>query len=313
MARIVLAAVLAGLPDAFAFVAPCRHTRPTALAGAKTDAVLGLLRRVPLVKRAVPKKRQPVKYVPPITVDAQPDVVDLIDAVATESEGVLEAVVQSLVDRGVAVQFEAPEPTPAPAPAPPPPDPISKFDALHAAGDVDALLAQLRDASRDSGGVDDAIEWRYARACLDASNALAEAAPAREGLVMEGLEAAKRAAALAPEDGLCQKWLGVMLGSAGDFQSPKEKIKNSYAIKEALDAAWRLRPEDGTVALALGQWCLKVASVSFVERGLARAIFGGSPPESSLAEALKFFTKAQELKPAPKTKALIRLVEKKMG
>ena len=71
---------------------------------------------------------------------------------------------------------------------------------------------------------------------------------------MEGLEAAKRAAALAPEDGLCQKWLGVMLGSAGDFQSPKEKIKNSYAIKEALDAAWRLRPEDGTVALALGQW-----------------------------------------------------------
>ena len=152
MARIALVAVLAGLPDAFAFVAPCRHTRPTALAGAKTDAVLGLLRRVPLVKRAVPKKRQPVKYVPPITVgrraghgcrgdaaapardrprsearsflanrvetidfgasdarrshqvDAQPDVVDLIDAVATESEGVLEAVVQSLVDRGVAVR-----------------------------------------------------------------------------------------------------------------------------------------------------------------------------------------------------------------
>ena len=64
--------------------------------------------------------------------------------------------------------------------------------------------------------------------------------------------------------------------------------------------------------MALGQWCLKVAGVSFVERGLARAIFGGSPPESTYAEALKFFRKAQELKPASKTKALIKLVEGKM-
>ena len=78
------------------------------------------------------------------------------------------------------------------------------------------------------------------------------------------------------------------------------------------DAAYELRPDDATVALALGQWCLKVAGVSFVERGLARAIFGGSPPESTYAEALKFFRKAQELKPASKTKALIKLVEGKM-
>ena len=49
-----------------------------------------------------------------------------------------------------------------------------------------------------------------------------------------------------------------------------------------------------------------------MERGLARAIFGGSPPESTYAEALKFFRKAQELKPASKTKALIKLVEGKM-
>ena len=82
--------------------------------------------------------------------------------------------------------------------------------------------------------------------------------------------------------------------------------------REALDAAYKLRPDDATVALALGQWCLKVAGVSFVERGLARAIFGGSPPESTYAEALKFFRKAQELKPASKTKALIKPVEGKM-
>ena len=126
------------------------------------------------------------------------------------------------------------------------------------------------------------------------------------------MRAAERAAALAPENGLAQKWLGVMLGSVGDFQTTKEKIQNSYKVREALDAAYLLRPDDATVALALGQWCLKVAGVSFVERGLARAIFGGSPPEATYAEALKFFRSAQELKPASKTKALIKLVEGKM-
>ena len=126
------------------------------------------------------------------------------------------------------------------------------------------------------------------------------------------MRAAERAAALAPENGLAQKWLGVMLGSVGDFQTTKEKIQNSYKVREALDAAYLLRPDDATVALALGQWCLKVAGVSFVERGLARAIFGGSPPEATYAEALKFFRQAQELKPASKTKALIKLVEGKM-
>ena len=72
------------------------------------------------------------------------------------------------------------------------------------------------------------------------------------------------------------------------------------------------RPDDATVALALGQWCLKVAGVSFVERGLARAIFGGSPPTATFAEALAYFQRADKLRPAPKTKALIKLVQKKM-
>ena len=127
------------------------------------------------------------------------------------------------------------------------------------------------------------------------------------------MRAAERAAALAPDDGLAQKWLGVMLGSGGDFQTTKEKIQNSYKVREALDAAYELRPDDATVALALGQWCLKVAGVSFVERGLARAIFGGSPPESTYAEALKSYRGAQELKPASETKAPIMLVARPMG
>ena len=283
--------------------------------GKKTNALLGALRRMPLVKRVVPQKKHAPRTPPPpeTSVEAAPEIAELIDAEAVKAEKVLEAVVQQVVERGVAVPYEKPV-EPEPKPEQPEESQIERFDRLHASplDRTDELLKLLRDASRDTNAVDVDVEWRYARACLDASNALPEKDAKREGLTFEGLRAAERAAALAPDDGLAQKWLGVMLGSVGDFQTTKEKIQNSYKVREALDAAYKLRPDDATVALALGQWCLKVAGVSFVERGLARAIFGGSPPEATYAEALKFFRSAQELKPASKTKALIKLVEGKM-
>ena len=267
------------------------------------------------MKRVVPQKKHAPRTPPPpeTSVEAAPEIAELIDAEAVKAEKVLEAVVQQVVERGVAVPYEKPV-EPEPKPEQPEESQIERFDRLHASplDRTDELLKGLRDASRDTNAVDVAIEWRYARACLDAANALPEKDAKREGLTFEGLRAAERAAALAPDDGLAQKWLGVMLGSVGDFQTTKEKIQNSYKVREALDAAYALRPDDATVALALGQWCLKVAGVSFVERGLARAIFGGSPPEATYAEALKFFRQAQELKPASKTKALIKLVEGKM-
>ena len=294
-------------------VTPRRHG--VVCHGKKTNALLGALRRVPLVKRVVPQKKHAPRTPPPpeTSVEADPEIAELIDAEAVKAEKVLEAVVQQVVERGVAVPYEKPV-EPEPKPEQPEESQIERFDRLHASplDRTDELLKLLRDASRDTNAVDVDVEWRYARACLDAANALPEKDAKREGLTFEGLRAAERAAALAPNDGLAQKWLGVMLGSVGDFQTTKEKIQNSYKVREALDAAYLLRPDDATVALALGQWCLKVAGVSFVERGLARAIFGGSPPESTYAEALKFFRQAQELKPASKTKALIKLVEGKM-
>ena len=294
-------------------VTPRRHG--VVCHGKKTNALLGALRRVPLVKRVVPQKKHAPRTPPPpeTSVEAAPEIAELIDAEADEAAKVLEAVVQQVVERGVAVPYEKPV-EPEPKPEQPEESQIERFDRLHASplDRTDELLKLLRDASRDTNAVDVDVEWRYARACLDAANALPEKDPKREGLTFEGLRAAERAAALAPENGLAQKWLGVMLGSVGDFQTTKEKIQNSYKVREALDAAYKLRPDDATVALALGQWCLKVAGVSFVERGLARAIFGGSPPEATYAEALKFFRSAQELKPASKTKALIKLVEGKM-
>ena len=91
---------------------------------------------------------------------------------------------------GTEVKFPTEEPKPEPAPEE---SQIERFDRLHASplDRTDELLTQLRDASRDTNAVDVAIEWRYARACLDAANALPEKDAKREGLTFEGLRAAE--------------------------------------------------------------------------------------------------------------------------
>merc|ERR1711924_43663 len=96
----------------------------------------------------------------------------------------------------------------------------------------------MGDASRDTNAVDVDIEWRYARACLDASNALPEKDAKREGLTFEGLRAAERAAALAPDDGLAQKWLGDAR-ECGRF--PNYQGKNPELVQSAGGARRGLR------------------------------------------------------------------------
>lgn len=72
-------------------------------------------------------------------------------------------------------------------------------------------------------------------------------------------------------------------------------MANSYKIKDALVTAAELLPEDASVQTAIGQWCLKVAGISWVERNAAKLLFG-SPPESSYEEALGFFEKSHAIR-----------------
>lgn len=116
---------------------------------------------------------------------------------------------------------------------------------------------------------------------------------------------------------LSHKWYAIVLSSLSDFRSTKEKIQESVLIKEHCLKAIELhgkgahsslktthhRPRrreqcpdslprlwcaggDQTLNHLLGRWCFAVASISWMERKLASAIFA-SPPESSYDEALR--------------------------
>ena len=87
---------------------------------------------------------------------------------------------------------------------------------------------------------------------------------------------------------------------------------SSYKIKESLEAAAAKLPDDSSVQTALGQWCYKVAGISFLERNAAKLLFG-APPESSYAEALSFLKASYEMRPSKKAALFAGLCQGKLG
>ena len=144
-------AVLVATTHALHAVPPQNRRHGVVCHGKKTNALLGALRRVPLVKRVVPQKKHAPRTPPPpeTSVEAAPEIAELIDAEAVKAEKVLEAVVQQVVERGVAVPYEKPV-EPELKPEQPEESQIERFDRLHASplDRTDELLKGLRDASR---------------------------------------------------------------------------------------------------------------------------------------------------------------------
>ena len=174
---------------------------------------------------------------------------------------------------------------------------IARADELHGASEVDALFALLEGADAS----DDELAWRIARAHHDKAEDSAEVAgnaALKEKLLRAGLAIAETAKD-ASGSGYSLKWYAILLGRLGDFLPTKEKVGNSYKIKESLERAAVLLPSDPSIQTALGQWCYKVASISWIERNVAKALFG-EPPESSYEEALAYVVKSHELRASKK-------------
>ena len=174
-------------------------------------------------------------------------------------------------------------------------DLLSRVDALHASNDVDAVFEMLV-GSKDT--TDEDLSWRVARAHHDKAEEIVGDDARKEQLLRDGLTIAE-AAVERTRGGYALKWYAILLGRLGDFLPTKEKVGNSFKIRDALTAAAELLPSDSSIQTALGQWCYKVASISWVERNAAKLLFG-APPESSYAEALAYLEASYALRPTKK-------------
>ena len=87
------------------------------------------------------------------------------------------------------------------------------------------------------------------------------------------------------------KWLAVTLGAQAKFSETKEQVKISKEVKENIEKAIELAPEDDISYLILSRWHYKNSALGGVARTFAKFIYG-ELPKASLKESEKLLLHA---------------------
>jgi hypothetical protein len=95
----------------------------------------------------------------------------------------------------------------------------------------------------------------------------------------------------APDESDGYKWLAIALGAQAKYTDTETQVKQSREIKESIEKAITLAPEDDISYLVLSRWHYKISGLSFFARTFAKMIYGGLP-EASLKDAEKLLWKA---------------------
>ncbi|XP_076190390.1 regulator of microtubule dynamics protein 2 isoform X2 [Aptenodytes patagonicus] len=138
--------------------------------------------------------------------------------------------------------------------------------------------------------------WRLARAYGDLFEMTTDAEEKRK-YVTDGKIKAEKAVQLDARSAESHQWLP----SQSQKKWPLLECSSSESIlpiciREHLDKAIELKPQDPFLYYLHGRWCYSVAQLSWIEKKVAAALFG-TPPTSTVEEALQNFLKAEEMCP----------------
>ena len=139
------------------------------------------------------------------------------------------------------------------------------------------------------------ILWRMARSYFDIADQTSD-----EGVqkinIDKALPFAKSALELNPLSAKANHWYAVIIGKKGVLEGTKQKIINSYEVREYGLKAIELDPDyDGTYHL-MGRWHYNIADLAWYERTIASAIYA-TPPNGSFEEAATYFMQAMQANP----------------
>ncbi|XP_070843492.1 regulator of microtubule dynamics protein 3 isoform X2 [Chaetodon trifascialis] len=173
---------------------------------------------------------------------------------------------------------------------------LAQSDILHT-GDA-SLKAEgfrlLLDSRAEYGDSREFL-WRLARAYSDMYEST-EDKQEKKTYAQQGQEEAELALKKSSQNAEYYKWFAVLTGLTSQHESMHSKLKNSRILKEHLDHAIALRDDDPMCYYLLGKWCYEVATLDWLEKKAAAALYQ-SPPTSTLHDALENFLKAEELSP----------------
>ncbi len=154
------------------------------------------------------------------------------------------------------------------------------------------MLRQAESIDKDNPEV----LWRIAREYFQ----FADQNPTDKGLqkknLYPGFEYAKKCVEIAPNIAGGHQYYAILIGRIGEEEGTKQKIKNSYPLKEHTLKAIALDPENDSNYHVMGRWHFALSELSWVERKVANIIYS-TVPNASFEEAAQYFSKANELKP----------------
>ncbi|KAE8287248.1 Regulator of microtubule dynamics protein 3 [Larimichthys crocea] len=173
---------------------------------------------------------------------------------------------------------------------------LAQSDILHT-GDASLKAEGFRLLLDNRAEYGDSREflWRLARAYSDMYKST-EDKQEKKTYAQQGWEEAEAALRKNGLNAECHKWFAVLTGLSTQHESMHSKLKSSHILKEHLDRAVALRDNDPMCFYLLGRWCYEVATLDWLEKKAAAALYQ-SPPTSTLHDALENFLKAEELSP----------------
>lgn len=151
-----------------------------------------------------------------------------------------------------------------------------------------ALASYRRAVEIDSSNYE--ALWKLARAHVDVGTSL----PKNEQLqyYVFGEKLARQCATLHPDSAEGHFFLAVALGRMALHQGGKRKIQIAKEVKAEAERALQCNPEHDGAMHVLGRWNYELAELSFIERAVAKIVFGSLPTGASYEQAAQYFEQA---------------------
>jgi len=151
-------------------------------------------------------------------------------------------------------------------------------------------MNRLKDNSSKAG----AAFWRKASAQYELGRTTKNPRE-RSGHFHSAEELAQQAIKADPQGEEGYKWLAIALGAQAEDANVRTQIQLSRRVKENIEKALALDPDDDISLLVLSRWHYKVASLAPWTRALVRLVYGGLPP-ASMEKAEKLLLQAIAIK-----------------
>jgi tetratricopeptide (TPR) repeat protein len=181
------------------------------------------------------------------------------------------------------------------AATPTPNDPTLLLQAIRAGDlafekfDNHAALESYRRAVRLDSTNYEAL-WKLTRAYIDAG----QSAPRKEQIqyYFRAEHTARQCVSLHPDSAEGHFFLAVALGRTALYVGGKRKIQIAREVKVEAERALQINPAHDGAMHVLARWHYEVASLNFVERAVAKIVFGGVPPGASYERAAEYYEQA---------------------